>query len=239
MVRTSSVLRGSVPSPPHERPVNLQRLDREPMQRLQRRISGAEVVDVQREAVLVQLEQHPLGQVGVVHDDGLGDLEHDVARLEIRFAQVALEVLQQAAVPELPVRDVDADPQVIGCAGKFPHGNLTARLAQNPPTHRHDESGLLGNRQELRRREQPTRRVLPTNECLERESAAGTDRDDRLVVQAQLAAIDRLPKLGLDAQSADGVGVHARVERGVGALLVGLRWYIAVSASRSTSSADW
>ena len=70
--------------------------------------------------------------------------------------------------------------------------------------HPHD-AGLLGQRNELVRREQPALRVLPANERLHVGDGAGVEVDERLVVHDELAQIDGV------AQLADELQPRARV----------------------------
>ncbi len=64
----------------HEGLVDLQRADRELLQRRQRGIAGAEVVDGQVQAHGRQLVEHADGALGIGHQGGFGDLEFQAAR---------------------------------------------------------------------------------------------------------------------------------------------------------------
>jgi hypothetical protein len=64
----------------HEGLVDLERADRELLQRRQRRIARAEVVDGQVQAHRVQLVEQPHHAAGLGHEGGLGDLEFEVRR---------------------------------------------------------------------------------------------------------------------------------------------------------------
>ena len=79
--------------------------------------------------------------------------------------------------------------------------------------------------------------MVPADQRLEAGDAALGDRDDRLVVDLELAALDGAPQVGLQPEELDRARVHAAVEDLVRALRrAALARYIAMSASRSTSS---
>ena len=63
---------------------------------------------------------------------------------------------------------------------------------------------------ELSRGQQPELRVLPPDESLEAQDAAGGQRDERLVVHDQLGALDRVPKVAGQRQPGEGRLVHGR-----------------------------
>jgi hypothetical protein len=66
---------------------------------------------------------------------------------------------------------------------------LAARLFEHPRAERHDEAGLLGQRDEVAGQDQPARRVLPAHQRLEAGDGAGVNVDDRLVVHLELASL--------------------------------------------------
>ena len=100
----------------------------------------------------------------------------------------------------------------------MPRGDLTAGLLERPLADRHDEAGLLGQVDELVRADEPALRVLPAQECLEAGDPPLLQLDDRLVVQAQLAALERAVQVVAGAQVADGAVVRLdRVELGASA----------------------
>ena len=63
---------------------------------------------------------------------------------------------------------------------------LAARLAEHPPADRDDQAGLLGERDELRRRDEPARRVVPAQQRLDAVVGPPLEADDRLVVDLEL-----------------------------------------------------
>ena len=87
-----------------ERAVDLQRVDGEALQVRQARVAGAEVVDGQAHAHLVQLLERLHGLVGVVHQHALGQLELEQRRREAAVAQRLLDHHDQLLLAELPRR---------------------------------------------------------------------------------------------------------------------------------------
>jgi hypothetical protein len=71
-----------------------------------------------------------------------------------------------------------------------------AGLAQRPLPERHHQTVCLGHPDELGGREQTPLRVLPADQGLDPADLAGRQVEHRLVVQAQLVAIDRPAEVG-------------------------------------------
>src|SRR5439155_20440219 len=68
----------------HERPIDLERVDRKLVQVAQRRIPGPEVVEIDFHAEFAQLAEHLRSDVRTVHQGRLRDFETEVARLQSR-----------------------------------------------------------------------------------------------------------------------------------------------------------
>src|SRR5690606_2831134 len=106
--------------------------------------------------------------------------------------------------------DVDRDPLVARRVRAWaPRQRVLARGLQGPAADRHDEAALLGERDELRGADEAVLVVVPAAERLEAEHLAGLERDHRLVVEAQLGALERAAQVGLEEQAADRLGAHA------------------------------
>ena len=95
----------------------------------------------------------------------------------------------------------------------MPPDRLATRLFQRPGSERDDQSGLLGQRDELHRRNESPLRVLPTDQRLEPEQCAGVERDHRLVVDAHLAPLDGAVERIAGAQVVDRAVMRAGVEQ--------------------------
>jgi hypothetical protein len=77
---------------------------------------------------------------------------------------------------------------------------LPAGLAQHPAADRHDQAGLLGERDELERRHEPALGVVPAHERLDAGDPAVVELDDRLVVELELAVLERALQVGLELE---------------------------------------
>ena len=87
-----------------------------------------------------------------------------------------------------------------------------ARLGQDPPPHVDDQPGLLGHAEELSRQQKPTRRMVPAHERLHTPNATGRQIDDRLELEHQLLALDRVAQRLFDVEPLDDLGAHTGVE---------------------------
>lgn len=124
-------------------------------------------------------------------------------------------VLDEAGVGELARRQVDVDTQ--GTAGRVlavafsPFPGLAHRLLQDPAAERHDQPGVLGERDEPVRAEDAVLRVQPAHQRLGAPHAAVTEVDQRLVLDEELAALQGRGQLGGQSVPGDGAGVGLRV----------------------------
>ena len=107
--------------------------------------------------------------------------------------------------------------------GVLPAAGLAAGLAQDVAAERDDQAGLLGERHELGGRHEAADRVLPAHERLRGDDPAGVERDDRLVLDDHLLALDRLRQLLLEVVAAQDRGGHLRLEELEARLALGLR----------------
>ena len=89
-----------------------------------------------------------------------------------------------------------------------PAPGLAARLAQHPCVDLHDEPGLLGDREERVRAEQPVLGVLPADQHLDPGHLAVDERDLGLEVDAQLVAGERPVQIALQLEEVGQVLVQ-------------------------------
>ena len=96
--------------------------------------------------------------------------------------------VDEAGVEQIRRRDVHRHSQPgPGCA---PGGALRESLLEHEPRERPHEPGLLGERQELQRRDHAETRMGPAQQRLDGDGLAGPQVDLRLVVQDQLLGVD-------------------------------------------------
>ncbi len=117
----------------------------------------------------------------------------------------------EVGIHELPGGDVDADHDR-GGAVVAPLARLRTRLLEDPGAHRRDQPGLLGERDEVQRRHQAVPGPLPAHQRLGGDDRAGLEVDDRLVVDHQLVALERLPEPVQDVEPGDRPVLHGGIE---------------------------
>ena len=92
-----------------------------------------------------------------------------------------------------------------------PKGGFLERRTQYPLADFADDSRFLGERYELGRRNGSARRMLPADESLESGDLFSRGTDDRLVMNRELAALDRLPEIVFKQLALGGLAVHRRL----------------------------
>ena len=118
-------------------------------------------------------------------------------------------------VEELLGRQVDADPDRRLGQGLLPLLELLARAPDGERADRHHLPRLLGQGDEDARAHQPALDVRPTDQGLEALRVSRLEVDDRLIVELQLAPLDRPLEVRLELDSRHGAGVHLGVEERV------------------------
>src|SRR2546425_571309 len=155
----------------HERPVDLQGVDRQPREVAEARVAGAEVVHRDLPPELLELPEDRNRFLAVVDQHSFGKLELQARRADPPLAQRACDQVCKTRAVKLPGRDVHADTWCRVPAG-VPFEKLAAGRNEGPFAKRADQVRLLGDRDELRRRDQTTLWVVPSHERLEPRDAA-------------------------------------------------------------------
>ncbi len=130
----------------HEALIDLDLVQREAAQIVERRIAGAEVVHRDAQAEPAQRVKRGDRVRVVAEQDRLGDLELEPLRRQAGRRQRGRHMLQELAALELRGRHVDRKLDVLRPVLGFGAGAL-----QHPGAERHDQSDLFGDRDELRR----------------------------------------------------------------------------------------
>ncbi len=99
---------------------------------------------------------------------------------------------------------------------------LTAGLLEHGPADRHDHPGLLGETDEVGRREESPGGMSPAHEGLEPGDPSAREPDDRLVVDPELLAMDGPAQVALEVQAPQRRRVHVLLEELVEPLAGGL-----------------
>ena len=198
--------------------VDLDLVERRLLQIAERAIAGAEVVERKPNAELLQLGERLVGRIALGEEHALGDLE--------------LEPLgSNAGLAQMLARPSSTTPGSLNCSGE----RLTAtrtwsgqlrRFLERGPQHPFadlaDQAGFLGQRNELGRRDRPAGRMLPADQRFEPGDLLAGGADDRLVMDRQLAALDRLAKIVLEQLALGRLAVHRRFVEAVLAAAGGL-----------------
>ena len=205
-----------------ERAIDLQHVDREPVQVGKRGVARPEVVDREPDTERLQLPQPLEVGLGVVHHRALGQLDDEVRRREPRLLQRPGDVPLELALLQVTARDVQGDVQAL-----VGHPHLVAPAApvlagplQHEAPELDDVTRFLGQLDELPRHQHAALGVPPARERLAAEQRARAERDDRLVLEEELAVGQRAADVGLEAQALAQRLLHVRLEHDV-AILAG------------------
>ena len=150
--------------------------------------------------------------VGVLHERRLGQLEAQPPRLQPALEQRRHQGRDEVGLAELAGRQVDVDRERPAPGLVAPAGQLGRRLPQDPGADRHDQPGLLGQRDERRRRHEPELGMVPPHEGLDAGHGPGRELDDRLVEHPQLVTLDGPVQGTLGLEVFDRLGPHGGVE---------------------------
>ena len=109
------------------------------------------------------------------------------------------DLLHEMGLRELLHGKIDAHVQRrILRTALLPFTNLPAAFLKNPFADRHDGSGSFGHRDKIRRRDQAESWMLPSQECFKPRNLAGLQRDDGLILQHQLVALNGVAQIALN-----------------------------------------
>ena len=184
----------------------------------QRRIAGAEVVHRDAHAELLAADAASRAssrRCCSSTDSVISSSSRCAGRPDA--ASALTTVCTQIVALELHRRDVDRDPDVVR-----PVRRLGAGRPQHPFAERIDQAGLLRDRNELGRRDHAALGMVPAQQRLAADDPVVADVDQRLVVQLELAAHERLAQVDLQRAARLHARVHLRLEEAVGAAAVGL-----------------
>ena len=138
----------------HKGPVDLQLVQRQALQVGQRRIAGAEVVQREAQAMLLQLGHLVDDLLDIFHQHAFGQFQLEVLGVGAGAVKSLQHVFDELRLAELQGADVDGHRQMSGLLSACPGGNLRAGGLQNPISQGQNQPRLLGQRNELVRRHQ-------------------------------------------------------------------------------------
>src|SRR5262245_34212100 len=119
-----------------ERVVDLERVDRKALQVSEARVAGAEVVDGDLHARVLEPAQRARRALGIAHQKRLGELELDERRVDARAAEDVTHGRLEVLLLELAGREIDRH-RLDGQSVALPRPDLRANLLQHPFAYRH------------------------------------------------------------------------------------------------------
>ena len=171
---------------------------RKPPEVPERRIAGAEIVDREPHATVVESMQHAqtiLRRGG--QEQPLGDLELEIGRLDAARLQDLGDQDVELAAPALDRGHVDRDDGRAQ-AGLAPDADLPAGGMQHPGAQRHDEPALLGPGHELAGQHGAASGAAPAKQGLDADQATVRHRHLGLVVEVELAELEPKAEVTLE-----------------------------------------
>ncbi len=170
----------------HERFVDLQRVQRQALQILQARIAGAEIVDGHRVAGTAQMGDGGACRIDV-HQAAFGRLHPQLAAVYPGAAQRLRQHALHAAALDVVGGDIDGHVQ------RWIGGQGGAEFAEDFGHHqigdRQDQAALFGQGDEGVRWHQHAVGLLPAHQRFGTDTGTAIERNDRLVVHDELAAL--------------------------------------------------
>ena len=187
-------------------------MERELAQVIERGIAGAEVVERQADAEIVELLHGRERAVIVLEQQTFGDLEFEPLRRQSRLRQRGDHLQGETAVAELHRRQVDGDLDAVR-----PTRRLGAGAVQGPVADRDDLPGFLGDRDEHRRRHFAAGRMRPAQQRLAGRHAAGAQIDQRLEIERELVQGQRVAQVEFERAALLHRRLHVSGEEAVAA----------------------
>ena len=148
----------------HKGLVDLDLVQRQAFQILQRGIARPEIIHREAHARLLQFAHFGDGILRIFQHDTFGQFELQQPGFRTGFRQRALNLRDEIRLAELFRADVHCQCQALGSLITLPGLELRACGPQHPKADRYDQSGLFSQGNELRRRDQAPPGMLPTQQ---------------------------------------------------------------------------
>ena len=188
--------------PQHEGAVDLELVDVGLVEMCKRGMTNAEVIRRCPCADLAQAREHVHDALRVGHHDVLEDLELERHSREVAGVQQPLYLDRQAEVRQVRRAEVNRDRQIESFPSQL--ANLLQDAVEHELSQRARETALLGERKELRGREQRERRMRPTDQRPHATYDSDGQLDLGLVLDAKLSDLNRAAQLADQRQPLGG-----------------------------------
>ena len=188
------------------------------MQVAETRIRGAEVIERDRHPELRKLMQVGARSLRVHEQGRFGNLDLQPVRRKIRGGERLAHERRNVGAFELGRRDIDGHGGIAGPAPAFEAG-----LVQDLVADLDDQPHFLGDGDEFRRRHHSAFAVRPAQQRLAGHDALGFQIEQRLVVELERFALQRVAQIQFKIAARQGVGFHLGLEPAPRAAALGLR----------------
>ena len=168
-------------------------------------------------AKLAQLRKRRQRRLVVADQHGFGNLQLEPARIKPGIGERGGDVQRQSLRLELHRRNVDGNANV-----RRPARSLAAGGVEHPLADFLDQAGLLGDRDELRRRDHAAARMPPAQERLAANDFLAADIDERLIMDRETAFDHGGAHVVFELAAGIGFGLHPHLEEAVDATARGL-----------------
>ena len=188
--------------------VDLQDVRLDVLEKAQARVAAAEIIDGDREAVLLEPLDESDGLLRLVHEDRLRDLELEMPRVDLVLLDEMREDLVEVEVVDVLDRDVDRDPVAAEDRVILPRLQQAAGHLPDVVVELPDLAVLLEDRDEYRGRDHAAVLADPARERLRPDHVPVPRPHLRLQVELYLPAAQRIREAAQHRAVAYLVGHH-------------------------------
>ena len=185
--------------------VDLDVLERKVAEEGEGGVAATEVVEGEFDAEPSELLEDGLGAPRVVRQGALGDFEQKTRRVEWESVEEAGDGAGEVRVAQIAHREVDSD--IERCPALVPLPALLECRLDDVACERVDEAGLFGGLDELAGWEEASGWMLPTQESFDAFDGSVAEIELGLVVEDELALVERASQLADQLEAALVVAV--------------------------------
>jgi hypothetical protein len=156
------------------------------------RVAGAEVVESEPGALLLQFVCDEVGELGIADKGTLGDLEDEALEGEGCLLGRGTNVSRERTIGELGERDIDGEREVRGKDGRCGESATEKLLGELA-----DQAGFFGQGDEIGWIDSAEYRMLPASKYFEAGEDSGAELDEGLEVRNNLIVFQRFVEVEL------------------------------------------